>query len=114
MSGAVRGALLVRPLSEQDDAALHAFWAQEPHASLFAIPDLEHHGWHSPELRFLGWFEGGALVGYLMHYGISAQWSYCAEHEAQIAPAVAERLARYRPQFVTLAERVAGLKLLPF
>ncbi len=96
--------LASRPLGPHDEAQLRAFWAREPHANLFAIPDLDFLGWQDERLEFVGWFDGHTLVGYLMIYGISAQWSFADE---QVAAGIAARLERSeRPvEFVTGMER---------
>lgn len=49
--------------------------AEEP-ANIFAIADLEHFGWESPNLRFDGLFRGAQLVGHLMRYGTNASFAY--------------------------------------
>jgi uncharacterized protein len=96
--------LTSRMLRASDEAMLRDYWAAAPHAHLFAIPDLDHLGWDDSRLTFQGWFAGDALVGYLMLFGRSAQWSY---EDERVARAMARALARAQAQFVTVMERVA-------
>lgn len=101
-----------RPLASADEAALRAFWASEPQAHLFAIPDLDLMGWNDARLTYTGWFDGPKLVAYLMLYGISAQWSYLDE---RAVPEMARLLQAHKPLFMTGMECTAWpvLDLLP-
>ncbi|MDQ4077023.1 MAG: GNAT family N-acetyltransferase [Chloroflexota bacterium] len=96
--------LVSRELGSQDEALLRAFWEPEPEAHLFAIPDLDHLGWGDARLRYSGWFRGGELVGYLMVYGISAQWSYVDD---AVVPGLVEAIQNREPRirFTTGMER---------
>lgn len=96
--------LTTRLLAPPDEPALRAFWAEQPEAHLFAIPDLDFLGWYEPMLQFRGWFDGATLVGYLMLYGVSAQWSY---RDERVAPAIALLLAERKAQFITGMESSA-------
>lgn len=89
-----------RRLGPRDERVLRAFWQRAPHAHLFAIPDLDYLGWEDPRLLFTGWFMGEELLGYLMLYGVSAQWSY---HDERLAPHIAAALdsATHPVEFIT-------------
>lgn len=104
--------LRMRQLGPADEAALRAFWAPEPQAHLFAIPDLDTMGWTDARLNYTGWFDGNRLVAYLMLYGISAQWSYVDE---RAVPDIARLITERRPLFMTGMECTAWpvLNLLP-
>lgn len=86
-----------RLLTAQDEAQLQAFWAEEPHGHLYAIPDLEYLGWEDDRLFFYGWFEARRLVGYLMLYGATSQWGFT---HPEVAPAIAFRVIKYRVRYV--------------
>ncbi len=92
-----------RPLGPPDEPALRAFWARAPHASIFAIPDLDYLGWGDMRLEYTGWFAGDVLVAYLMVFGVSAQWDYTDE---RVVPQLAQSL-RYAGRAI---EFISGLE----
>lgn len=68
--------LRLRRLTSRDAGELWARLRADEPANIFAIADLEHFGWESPNLRFDGLFWGTQLIGHLMRYGTNASFAY--------------------------------------
>ncbi|HBY95062.1 MAG TPA: hypothetical protein DEP84_14065, partial [Chloroflexi bacterium] len=63
-------------LTIRDAEALWARLKADEPANIFAIADLEHFGWESPNLRFDGLFRDSRLIGHLMRYGTNSSFAY--------------------------------------
>lgn len=93
----------MRQLRPADEPSLRDYWAEMPQAHLFSIADLDQFGWSWGRLRYYGWFDGHDLVGYLMSYGLNAQWHY---RDPALAPQVARQVQSLGIRTATGLERV--------